>query len=252
MEREPAMNIGAERLRERWRRTLTILRAPRVQIEAYGGHEAREAYTTFTSRHPRFKVTPYKRWGVALISVPESYADYVAGHSRWVLRQKLRLAAKHDFRYAVVKPQDYLDDILEINRSAPTRQGRPMSESYIDRERVARALEGQTVMHGVLNADGRLRAYASVLAVGDATVFTLILGHADDLEYGTMYLLVSEIVRECIETRAAAGSPRWLMYDTLWGAGKGLAFFKERLGFQPYTVDWRWIERPPRRPSDPG
>jgi hypothetical protein len=32
------------------------------------------------------------------------------------------------------------------------------------------------------------------------------------------------------------------MYDTFWGASTGLAFFKERLGFRPYTVDWAWRE----------
>ena len=58
-----------------------------------------------------------------------------------------------------------------------------------------------------------------------------------------MYLLVSEVVRACIESRTAPGSPLWLMYDTFWGASRGLAFFKERLGFRPYTVAWHWVDR---------
>jgi hypothetical protein len=237
------MSDRTERLREQWRRTAKVLRAPRIVIEAYGGREAREAYLTFTSRHPRFRLTALKRWGVALIRVPASYDDYLAGHSKWVLRQRLRLATRHNFRYSVVTPQDYLDDILVVNRSAPSRQGRAMPASYVDPERLSRAFEGQTTMHGVFNGDGRLRAYATVLAVGDACVFTHILGHADDLELGTMYLLVSEVVRSCIARRSAHGSPVWLMYDTYWGASRGLTFFKDRLGFEPYTVEWRWVDR---------
>lgn len=232
-----------DRLREKWRRTLSVLRAPRIVIEVFGGAEAREAYVTFTSRHPRMKVTSYKRWGVALIRLPESHADYTVGHPRWVLRQKLRLATKHGYRYSVVPPRDWLDDVLEINRSAPTRQGRAMAESYTDRESVLRAFDGQDAMHAILSADGHLRAYATTLPIGDAVVFTLILGHADHLEYGTMYLLVSEVVRACIDGRGASGAPRWLMYDTYWGGSRGLTFFKERAGFRPFTVDWRWIER---------
>ena len=239
------MSDPVDRLRERWRRTLTVLRAPRVRIEASGSDEARAAYLTLTSRHPRFKLIPYKRWGVALVRLPMAYDEYLAGHAKWVLRLKLRTAAKHKYCYSLVSPESHLEDILEINRSAPSRQGRAMSASYLDREQVLRTFEGHAAIHGVLDVDGRLRAYATVFELGDATVITLILGHADDLEYGTMYLLVSEVVRACVDSRSANGSPRWLMYDTYWGASQGLAFFKERLGFQPYTVDWLWIDRVP-------
>lgn len=226
----------------RWQRSMTVFRAPRVRIAMYGGTEVRAMHRAFTARHRVFKMTAAKRWGVALIPLPPSFDEYLAGHSMWVLRQKLRLAKKHNFRYAVVSPQDYLDDILEVNRSSSNRQGRPMPASYVDRVRVSRRFEGQTTMHAVLDSEGRLRAYATVLACGDTDVFTVILGHADDLQHGTMYLLVSEVVRSCIDSRSGDGAPRWLMYDTYWGASKGLAFFKERLGFLPYTVDWAWFE----------
>lgn len=211
----------------------------------HGGPDVQAIYRAFTVRHRVFKMTQAKRWGVALVELPAVYDEYLAGHSKWVLRQKLRLAKRHDFRYAVVVPQDYVDDILEINNSAPTRQGRPMAETYVDREHVLRTFEGRQSMHAVLNAEGRVRAYATAPATGDAVVFTIILGHADDLEFGTMYLLVSEVVRASIDARRADGSPRWLMYDTYWGASKGLAFFKERAGFAPYTVKWAWLDRGP-------
>jgi hypothetical protein len=53
-----------------------------------------------------------------------------------------------------------------------------------------------------------------------------------------MYLLVSEVIREHIERRGPDGLPIWAMYDTFWGAAPGLAYFKRRFGFAPYTVTW--------------
>jgi hypothetical protein len=72
-------------------------------------------------------------------------------------------------------------------------------------------------------------------------VLSLILGHSEDLEHGTMYLLVSEVIRESIERHATSDRTIWVMYDTFWGASEGLAYFKERCGFQPYTVRWEWV-----------
>jgi hypothetical protein len=82
------------------------------------------------------------------------------------------------------------------------------------------------------------------MPTGDSVVISMILGHADALEHGVMYLLVSEVVRATMDTRRPDGSPHWLMYDTFWGAAPGLAYFKQRLGFEPYTVAWSWLDRP--------
>ena len=87
---------------------------------------------------------------------------------------------------------------------------------------------------------GRVRAYAWAPIVGDVVVIETLMGHADDLKAGTMYLLITEIVRAATEAKLAGGAPAWVMYDTFWGAGPGLASFKARLGFEPYTVDWEW------------
>lgn len=224
----------------RWDRTRSVIRAPRVRISIQGDDEAYAAYRTFTARHPRVLVTERKRWGVALLAVPDTFDEYLAGHSRQLLRQKRRLAEKAGFRYASVAPQDHLEDILGINRSAPSRQGHPMSERYLDPELVGRMFVGRSTIPGIVDADGRLRAYLVGLDLGEVYVFSNILGHADDLERGVMYLLVSEVVRARIDARRTVGQPTWVMYDTFWGASAGLAYFKERVGFHPYTVDWRW------------
>ena len=124
-----------------------------------------------------------------------------------------------------------------------------MREGYLDRASVADSVGRRPMMHGVVDRDGRLRAYAVGLDLGDAILIATILGHADSLDDGVMYLLVSEMVRSAISMRRPDGSPHWLMYDTFWGAKSGLAYFKRRLGFEPYTVDWRFVEGSRGAPS---
>ena len=234
-----------DRLRERWERSSAVLRAPRVRIAMSGEEEARAAFRSFTARHPRFKVTGAKRWGVALVPLPATFDEYLAGPSKEYLRRQRRRAEKAGYRYAVVTPRDRLPEILAINRSAPSRQGRAMATSYVDPTRVAETFAARPSLHGILDAQGTLRAYADVSRFGDVIVFSRILGHADDLEHGPMYLLVSEVIRSWVERRGANASPAWAMYDTFWGASSGLAYFKERCGFRPYTVEWVWSDDAP-------
>jgi hypothetical protein len=237
------MNI--ERLRSLRDRSLEVLRAPRVRIEVYGGPAARAEYLDFTKRHPRFKVTSNKRWGVGLLAIPDTYEEYIAGGSRRELRRRVRHAQSHGLRHAPVDAKQHLDHIVEINQSSPERQGRAMPASYLDRDAVAARVSGWDVIHGVLDEDGRLRAYATVEPLGGVWELSVLLGHADDLEHGVMFLLLNEVIQAAIRCRRETGAPSWLMYDTFWGAGKGLILFKRRFGFSPYTVDWVWTDDPP-------
>ena len=81
-----------------------------------------------------------------------------------------------------------------------------MSSTYLDRDQVPRNFEGIALTPGVLDSTGRLRAYALVPPIGDAFLFSLILGHAADLRHGTMYLLVSEVKREPVQLRDRIGA----------------------------------------------
>jgi len=223
--------------------TRRVLGAPHVRIELYGSDQARALQRAFTARHPRFRLVASKRWGVALIDLPASFDAYLAGKPKQAVRTNRRRAESAGFRYAQVSPQDYLGDIIEVNRSAPVRQGREMDVAYVDDVAVAKTFERHKLIHAVLDTRGHLRAYAVTLDLGDLCMITMILGHAEDLEHGLMYLLASEIVRSTIQARRPDGSPHWLMYDTFWGAAPGLAYFKERAGFLPYVVDWILIDR---------
>lgn len=233
-------------LRIRLDRTLAMIRAPRVRIVLSGGADAARIHAAFTAPHPRFRLTQAKRWGVALVRLPADFDTYLAGGSRELVRRKRRAAEKRGFRYAVVPSLEHFDEIMEIHRSAPERQGRALPWYYLDEDEARRILSARPEVHGILDADGRLRAYAWAPSVGDVVLIETLLGHADDLEAGTMYLLISEVIRAAIDSRRRDGFPGWVMYDTFWGAGPGLASFKARLGFEQYTVDWEWRASPER------
>ena len=68
---EEANRNGLDQLHDRWSRMLAVLQALRVRIEMFGDGDARAAYQAFTTRHPRFRFAAAKRWGVALLALPE-------------------------------------------------------------------------------------------------------------------------------------------------------------------------------------
>lgn len=113
-----------------------------------------------------------------------------------------------------------------------------MSKDYLVKDEVMKFFTGKPPLFGVFDAKGVLKAYAYVLVSGEVCFFVRILGHGDDLEKGIMYYLVSEVVREMTDLKS--DRPKWLMYDTYFGATQGLKYFKERCGFEPYRVNWLW------------
>jgi len=217
-----------------------VVRLPQVEIPLWGGETCQAMYRSFTSRHARFPLVQRKRWGIALLPVPDTFEGYFDGHDRSLLRRKARRAEKKGCRYDRFLASSRLDELLQINASAPERQGRPMDEAYLDAEVFARSLDRCPEFRGVFDRSGTLVAYAEVQICGDLFLLARLLGHADHLDDGVMYLMISEVVREMTQRRAETGHPAWGMYDTMVGAESGLRFFKERLGFQPYNVRWVW------------
>jgi hypothetical protein len=220
-----------------------VLTAPRVRVELFGDAFVRGIYEAYTAPHPRFRVVARKRWGVALLPLAASQRNYLQGRSRELVRRKRRRALSQGFTFRRFAATERVDDMLAINRSALFRQGRRMEESYLDPQAVRRFCEANPALFGVFDRQDSLRAYAQVPVLGDVGSFNRLLGHADALHHGVMYLLVSEAIGVLIAAKNARGYPSWAMYDTFWGAKPGLAHFKRRLGFRPYRVDWSWVDR---------
>jgi hypothetical protein len=217
-----------------------IFSLPEATIRMSGGEASRKMFEFFTQPHPRYRLIQNKRWGAGLLPLPDRFEDYLKGKDKQTLRTNRRRSISLGLRFGVFPTERYLDEILAINASLQVRQGQPMDADYLSRERLRLWVEDKPEIYGIFDGHGVLKAYAHAPVYGEVFILSRLLGHADDLENGIMYLLISEVVREMIERKRRAGAPVWAMYDTFFGASPGLRFFKERLGFKPYKVRWIW------------
>ncbi|RPI28522.1 MAG: hypothetical protein EHM70_16630 [Chloroflexota bacterium] len=222
-----------------------IRKLPRVEIRLWGDDLTRHIYQNFTQPHPRYKLIRHKTMGVALVKLPATFQEYLAGKPKQALRTNRKHTQNGGYSFKSFCPMERIEEILEINKSSPVRQGREMHASYTNIKGVKEFAANKTSIYGVFNREGILRAYAYTPICGEVFIFSRLLGHMDDLETGTMYLLVSEVMREMIDVKRQTGNPRWGMYDTFFGAAPGLRYFKQRLGFQPHIVKWRWVDQEP-------
>jgi hypothetical protein len=219
---------------------LELSRMPGVSAEMSGDEACRALFSSFTRRHGTLKVIQSKRWGVALLEIPHGFEDYFRSPDRAHLRREFNRAERSGFRFTVVDPSARIDEILEINRSIDTRQGLPMHPSYLDEAKVRRYMERSADVFGVTDASGRLTAYLCIRVCGDVGCVERILGHSDVLRQGVMWVLIAGAVRAMVERRERDGAPRWMMYDTYFGASPGLRQFKQWAGFEPHRVSWSW------------
>jgi hypothetical protein len=153
------------------------------------------------------------------------------------LRTNQRKAGRCGYTWEPIQALDHLHEILAINASGETRQGLSMSADYMECSRLAKYFADKHNVIGVFDANHLLVAYACVITVGELAILARFLGHAQHLQHGIMYLLCIAVADLAISQRNHAG-PKWLMYDTWYGASSGLRYFKQRTGFAPYVVRW--------------
>lgn len=211
---------------------------PKVEINISGGPDSLREYKDLTRPHPKYKIIQRKKWGVALLEIPDTFEEYTTGKSKELLRRKRKRALSKGYTFKSFAPQDQLEQIMIINQSMVIRQGRPMDPDYLLIEKVQEFFSGISEIYGVFDKANTLQAYGHIPIYGDVFLFNRLLGHEEHLNNGVMYLLISEVVFEMIEQKRTRGKPLWGMYDTFLGAPEGLWYFKERLGFKPYNVNW--------------
>jgi len=220
-------------------------RLPKADLLLGSDATSLEAYEHFTKPHPRLKIIQNKRWGVALFPLPPSFEEYLKlVHDE--VRAKRRKCERAGFYYQPFDAFDRAEDIMEIHLSMPVRQGRPMDADYVDPQRVRAFFERRRGLHGIFDKGGKLRAYAYAPIVGQTFHYQRLLGHETSLKTGVMYFLITEVVRVMMEKRGATGEPSWAMYDTFFGASRGLREFKMKFGFRAYKVNWLTCVRAPR------
>jgi hypothetical protein len=242
--RHPAMPF-----RQLCSRAREIITSERVEIGIYGDETARAVYRRFISPHPLCPFIGRKSLGAALLHLPTADQDFLKGGDYGQARRKRRRALASGFTFGEFDSRAHVGDILAINQSASVRQGKPMSEAFLSRDAVEAFCEKVAQLSGVFDADGRLHAYAHPLYVGDVVIFSRLLGHAESLKFGVMYLLMVESITQACRRYREEDHPVWAQYDMFWGATPGLRQFKRELGFRPYRVRWRWREAPPPPPA---
>ena len=72
-----------------------------------------------------------------------------------------------------------------------------------------------------------------------ATLVNRIMGKSDHLGAGIMYLLLSGVQMDLIDSRQAI---KYVIYDTWFGASYGLRMYKARCGFVPVRAKWNLAE----------
>jgi hypothetical protein len=220
---------------------MEVSRLPAVTIEMRGDEpRCRQLYDYFTKRHPKYRLIQNKGWGVALLPLPDTFADYIGGGKRRKLRSNVMRAVNAGYTFAPLDPFDRFDEVMAINRSLDERQGQPMHPDYFDKSAVRRYFEQGSEVYGVSDNAGVLRAYADMHVCGHIAILLRLLGHADALKDGVMYLLLTEMIRMMIDRSPSDETPAWFMYDMFSGASEGLRRFKRTIGCESYRVRWVW------------
>ena len=195
-------------------------------------------YAQFMTPHPKIKGRGRYEVGCSILVLPKTYDEYW-GHVGYYTRRKVRKAEKEGYVFERIDRNKYLDDIFAINTSADERQGRPMTEAYRRKVEPYPPLpeyscpQHQYRTYGVLR-EGHLYAYIWVYQVGELWWLSTLLGHAEHLSNGIMFLLMTGAIQDLME----ASRVKYAMYTEHLSGSDGLRFFKEQLGFQPYTVRW--------------
>lgn len=228
-------------LRRKFSLVRDVLRSPRIEVNCFGGEHAKAIHRYFSGRHPKLPLFRRKSFGAALRAIPTDEHAIDAGSRYSQMRRKTRKATKAGYVFRSIDPRDHLDAIMRINQSSVVRQGGEMPADYIDRSEVKAEMAREGDWFGVFAPDDGLEAYAFVPVFGEVFVFWKILGNAELLDQGIVYLLVDGTMRAMAARRRESGYPRWGMYDMYIGGGDGLREFKRRTGFEPHRVTWRWM-----------
>ncbi len=169
---------------------------------------------------------------IAIFSNGEEYLTLVSGKNSAAYFS--RRCTKLNYTFHKLNPNMFINDIFEINTSSSERQGRTMDESYLIKVEEWQHDE-ENKWFGIYSLEGKLVAYAWTYEVGEIALINRILGHGDYLKDNIMFLLMTNIVSYYI----ALNKTKFIMYDTFGKVENGLVMFKKRIGFKPFTVNFR-------------
>ena len=223
-----------------------ILKLPKVKITIYNDDNDKEVYDLFkyfTKPHKKYKIFKNKTLGVMLLKLPKTADEYekmITGKNS--VGYFSRRCQKMGYHTEFFNQKDKLDEIYAINTSSTNRQGRKMSDKYLEFPSEEKIKDNIKYL-GVFSGGGLLVAYMKVILTKEFCIISNILGHSQYQNDNIMYLLLKDMVLYLIDyykTTLQDGNV-YFMYDTFFGASEGLKLYKSRNKFVPYRVKWKYV-----------
>lgn len=166
----------------------------------------------------------------AVFKLDCEYQDYFDHRIKSAERALIRKAIKNGFTVRKISYDEYLKEILEINRSKSERGGRPMSEDYLNAqkwEEVVRPINPDIYTFGCFNAEGKLVAYYLFEKITNFFHTAKGIAHNDVLNFGVMNYLFAYSVSELSSIKKCP----YLIYGPMDKDSKsGLNGFKRHVG----------------------
>ena len=222
-------------------KVLAIMKLPRIKIKFVDDDktgELNEIYHYFVKRHPKYKIFRNKTLGVMLYQLPKDVEEYekkISGKNS--VSYYTRRCKKMGYYTKYFIQGDYLDELYAINTSTTERQGRKMSQSYLEKPTKEEEKDCMAYI-GVFNDKDLLVGYIKLVKTEHLYVIAKILDHRDYLNDNIMYLLMHDLTVDLIEKGKENDKEQYLMYDTYFGGTEGIKLFKKRNCFVPYRVKW--------------
>lgn len=220
-----------------------IVECENVEITMFGGNAAEQIYKKHSAPHRIFPFVGSKTLGVALATIPRETEEIFKGKRFHEARRKTNRARREGFKCEKALSMKYVDDIYAIHASTSIRQDHPVADNMLDINEIRNFCEENTLIHGVFDRNGKLKAYAAGVVCGEIFVLKRCIGHYDSLKYGIMFLLVFELLVEMVRYRQLHGIPLWIQHDMFFARTAGARQFKKEAGFRPYRVKWLWSDQ---------
>jgi len=170
---------------------------------------------------------------IAIIEKPKNIEEYlklIGAKSRNMNKK----AKKNGIYCELFDWNDRLEEIYQINISAPYRQGKEMDSSYHEYPKKIAYLDEKDFKITYIGAfkENLLIGYIELYIYGNFIMTNRILGHKEHLKYGIMNLMIKKSVELIIEEDIT-----YLNYLTMQNReNNSLSSFKKRVGFREYSL----------------
>lgn len=199
-------------------------------------------YEMSVAPHPRYKIMPHFKFGMNVLLRPSSFDQYFSMLSS-KRRNAFRRLEKQGITVGPFHCDDYLEDITEIWRSTPIRQGRPVSEDFYEEQKAANNPVSHNHFHDYpyfgAFYEGKLIAYASMSVCGEFARFHDFLNHDKYRNIPALSSIVIDFIRLSYECYPQV---KYVCMGRSLSASHYL--IRTNLGFRTYNLNYFRGDRP--------